>query len=276
MITFPNAKINLGLNITGVLPDGYHTICSVMYPVPWCDVLEIVPSQKGHTTLTMSGNAVNCPTEKNLVYKAYKLMSEHYPVPVVDIYLHKVIPDGAGLGGGSADAAFTLRLLRDMFCHDVADAELADLACRLGADCPFFVFNRPMSVTGIGTDMQPSDISLRGFTIMIVKPDGSVSTAEAYAGVEPVVPDRTAIDIVSYVPVEQWSGLMVNDFERSVFKSVPECEAIKRDMYASGAVYAQMSGSGSAVFGLFAVEPPELSHLAKKYHSMHCFVSKLD
>ena len=182
MVVFPNAKINLGLNITSRREDGYHILTSIMLPIGWHDILEIVPSNYGATTLTTSGNKVDCPPESIIVMKAYRALANHAKLPSVNIYLRKIIPDGAGLGGGSADAAFTLKALNNMFKLNYSDDELAEIASTLGADCPFFIYNRPMIAEGIGTDLTPTDISvLSGKTLLIVKPDIHISTAEAYA-----------------------------------------------------------------------------------------------
>lgn len=252
MVVFPNAKINLGLNITSRRPDGYHDICSLMVPVPWCDILEIVPAKSTGTRLTVSGRAVDCPPEKNLVMKAVRALEKTVEVPDVDIYLHKIIPDGAGLGGGSADAAFTLTALNDMFSFGLSQEQLAETAATIGADCPFFIFNRPMMATGTGTTLTSFDCgALNGLHIVIIKPGIHISTAEAYAGVTPRMPDRMPEDILR-LPPDQWRGLLVNDFEASLAYDYPQIGDLRNSLYAHGAVYASMSGSGSAVYGLFA------------------------
>lgn len=251
MVVFPNAKINLGLNIVERRADGYHNIETVMYPVKWCDVLEVVPSKGDDTTLTVTGRAVDCPAEKNLVMKAYRMMSEEVGVlPPTDIYLRKIIPDGAGLGGGSADASFTLMCLNDMFKLGMTDDKLADIASRIGADCPFFIYNRPMSATGIGTEFAPVKIDLSGYNVAIVKPRVSVPTAKAYSG---VVPQRPNYDLNEALrrPMSEWNGVVKNDFEESVFALYPEIGAVKSGLQRMGAEYVSMSGSGSAVYGIF-------------------------
>lgn len=250
MILFPNAKINIGLDIVSKRPDGYHNIETVMYPVPWRDVLEIVPAKGSETTLTVTGREVNCPAEKNLVMKAYNALSAKVGLPPVDIYLRKIIPDGAGLGGGSADAAFTLVGLNSLFALGLSDRELADIAAGLGADCPFFVYNRPMLCTGIGTDFTPVDLNLKGYGIVIVKPEVSVPTALAYSRVTPAEPTVKLADKITVMPA-QWQGQIKNDFESSVFPSYPEVGKIKEKLIDLGAIYASMSGSGSAVYGIF-------------------------
>lgn len=251
MITFPNAKINLGLDILRRRPDGYHDISTVMVPVPWTDILEAVPARGCGTTLTVSGRQVDCPPEKNLVMKAYRALSAKVQLPDIDIYLRKIIPDGAGLGGGSADASFLLTMVARMASLNISDRELASLAATLGADCPFFVYNRPMLCTGTGTEMTPIDVpSLNGLGILIVKPPVCVPTALAYSRVSPAEPRLSVAEILS-LPPEQWQGLLKNDFEPSVFTAYPEVARVKESILSLGPVYASMSGSGAAVYGLF-------------------------
>lgn len=250
MILFPNAKINLGLNVVRRRPDGYHDLETLFYPVPWRDVLEIVPAKGDTTTLTVTGRNVDCPPEKNLVMKAYSALDAMSPLPPVDIYLQKIIPDGAGLGGGSADAAFTLKGLNELFSLGYSDEELAETATKIGADCPFFIYDVPMLATGIGNVFSPISINLSSMTIVIVKPPVHVSTKEAYSGVTPALP---AVDIRSTLidPVECWRGVLKNDFEDSIFPLHQEIADVKTRLYDLGAVYASMSGSGASVYGLF-------------------------
>lgn len=251
MILFPNAKINLGLDIVGKRPDGYHNIETVMIPVPWTDVLEIVPAEGKESTLTVSGRKVDCPTEKNLVMRAFRALESEFGLPPVDIYLRKIIPDGAGLGGGSADAAFTLKGLNSLFELGLTDERLAETAAKLGADCPFFINNRPMLCTGIGTDFSPVDVDLSGYSIVIVKPQVSVPTAQAYSRVTPAMPSRHIADVLAESSVDGWQATLKNDFEASVFPLYPLVGDIKARLIEMGAAYASMSGSGSAVYGLF-------------------------
>ncbi len=250
MITFPNAKINLGLNIVKRRSDGYHNIETVFYPISLTDVLEIVPARDGETTLRCYGNPVDCPVEKNLVMKACRLMQERYDIQPVEIHLYKHIPDGAGLGGGSSDAAHTLVMLNKMFELGISDADLAAMAATLGADCAFFVYNRPMMATGIGDVLSPLDVDLKGKTLLLVKPPVGVDTRTAYSRVAPAKP---VVDLAQTIaqPVESWDGLLVNDFEPSVFAALPQLWLIKAQLMDAGAQYAAMSGSGSTVFGIF-------------------------
>lgn len=273
MILFPNAKINLGLDIVRKRPDGYHDIETVMMPIPWRDILEIVPARGEETTLTVSGREVNCPPEKNLVMKAYRALEARVELPAVDIYLRKVIPDGAGLGGGSADAAFTLRGLNELFALDLSDETLAEIASGLGADCPFFIYNRPMLCTGTGTDMEPIDIDLSGLTLAVVKPQVSVPTAEAYSHTSPRLPEVALRESIRR-PLESWQGVVKNDFEPSVFPSYPSIAAIKSQLLDAGAIYASMSGSGSAVYGIFK-DDILADTLSQQFAGCSVFVEKI-
>ena len=251
MITFPNAKINLGLNIVERRPDGYHNIETVFYPGPLTDVLEIVPANDGdETTLTSYGNKVDCPPEKNLVMKAYRLLQAQYGLPAVAIHLYKHIPDGAGLGGGSSDAAHALVMLNKMFSLGLSDRELAAHAVTLGADCAFFIYNRPMLATGIGDVLSPIDVNLKGRTLLLVKPAMGVDTRTAYSRVKPQAPATPLTEILPR-PINSWDGMLVNDFEPSVFAALPQLWLIKARLLDAGAQYAAMSGSGSTIFGIF-------------------------
>ena len=254
MISFPNAKINLGLDILRRRPDGYHDISTVMIPVPWCDVLEAVPATGTDTTLTVSGRGVDCPQEKNLVMKAYRALEQLVELPPLDLYLRKIIPDGAGLGGGSSDASGLLKMLNTMLDLDLSNEQLAEVASTLGADCPFFIADSPMLCTGTGTTMTPIDIpALEGVSVLIVKPAVSVPTAAAYSRVIPALPSRPVEEIVT-LPVEQWQGLLKNDFEPSVFAAYPEVGRVKETIMSLEPLYASMSGSGAAVYGLFPAD----------------------
>lgn len=253
MITFPNAKINLGLNITEKRPDGYHNLETIFYPIPLEDALEACPRKEGlgSYSLSQSGLSIEGDAENNLVVKAYKLLDETYHLPPVDIYLHKHIPSGAGLGGGSADAAFMLKLLNRMYRLNLTDDQLEAYAARLGADCAFFVRNQPTYAEGIGNIFSPVELSLAGWQLLLVKPNIFVSTRDAFARIRPRHPERNLRDLISQ-PVESWKDYMINDFEESVFPQFPAIGDIKTELYRLGAVYASMSGSGSSVYGLFA------------------------
>lgn len=252
MIQFACCKINLGLDVLRRLPSGYHELETVMMSVPWTDVVELTPSE--HTELVVTGRRVDCPAEKNLVMKAYRLLSDELGgLPPTRLQLEKIVPDGAGLGGGSSDAAYVLRGLNELYNLGLSSEQLAALASRLGADCPFFIYDTPMLCTGIGTDLQPIDLprELHGMYIVIVKPNVSVSTAEAYAHVVPSMRETPLSERIK-LPLNRWQGVITNDFEASVFPVHPQLALIKDALIEHGAVYASMSGSGSALFGLFS------------------------
>ncbi len=255
MIAFPNAKINLGLNIIGRRADGYHNLETVFYPIPLEDALEVTTLHDAAADkdyeFHLHGTHLDCTADENLVIKAYRLLGSHFSLPPVDIHLLKRIPSSAGLGGGSSDAAFMLKMLNECFSLGLSDSRLEELASSLGADCPFFIKNLPVYAEGTGNIFSPlQDFSLAGYNLWLVKPDIFVSTREAFAKVTPRKPDVRLKDIVR-LPLSEWRGLMHNDFEESVFAQYPSIALIKEEMYARGAMYASMSGSGSSVYGIF-------------------------
>lgn len=254
MVVFPCSKINLGLNIVERRPDGYHNIETVFYPIPLHDNLE-VESAKNATQpylLHLSGlHLDNADSQHNLVIKAFNSVRDDYQqIPPVEIWLHKRIPSGAGLGGGSSDAAFMMRLLNEKYHLEMSDEDIEYRLSRLGADCPFFYKAQPTFATGIGNQLMPIDFDLGGYVLLLVKPDIHVSTRDAYALVCPK-PSRESLLYSLSRPIETWRETVKNDFEQSVFQQHPEIAAIKQTLYDMGAVYASMSGSGSCVFGLF-------------------------
>ncbi len=248
MVVFPHCKINLGIHIISRREDGYHNIETCFYPVPWTDILEIIPAQT--FSFTSSGSLIPGKEEDNLCIKAYHLLREQFNLGSVKIHLHKVLPTGAGLGGGSSDAAFTLRLLNSVFDLNLTDIQLQQFASQLGSDCAFFIDDKPMLGSGRGEQLRPLPLSLKGFYLMLVKPDIHISTSEAYAGVDPQVHNQPLSETLTQ-PLAEWKVSLVNDFERSVLKKYPAIAAIKEQMYADGALYASMSGSGSSVYGIF-------------------------
>ena len=252
MITYPNAKINLGLNITEKRPDGYHNLETIFYPIPLQDALEITPWEGGERKykLAQSGIQIAGDDENNLVVKAYKLLDSLYNLPPIEINLLKHIPSGAGLGGGSADAAFMLCMLNQHFQLNIPNEQLEVYAAQLGADCAFFVENKPTFAEGIGNIFSPIELSLKGYKLLLVKPDIFVSTRDAFAQIKPKRP-TISLKEVAKMPVEAWKTYMVNDFEESVFPQFPAIADIKAKLYDMGAIYASMSGSGSSVFALF-------------------------
>lgn len=254
MIRFPNCKINLGLTVVRKRPDGFHDIETVFYPVPLFDVLEVVPSRSGKSSFQCTGLEIPGDPYENLAWQACKLLNEDQDLPTVDVYLLKNIPMGAGLGGGSADAAFMLKLLSDLFELELPDTRLIDYARQLGADCAFFIRNRPVLAYGKGDVFENIDLDLSGYHIAIVKPDIHIDTKMAYAGVSPSQPDQDIKDILQ-LDLSEWKANLKNDFEAGIFKQHPLIRKIKEELYEKGALYAAMSGSGSAVYGLFRQKP---------------------
>ncbi|MDE5887764.1 MAG: 4-(cytidine 5'-diphospho)-2-C-methyl-D-erythritol kinase [Muribaculaceae bacterium] len=274
MIKFVNAKINIGLNIVGKREDGYHNLETVFFPIglengmpqqpaPFDDILEISldRNKPSGCRFQLMGRRLNCAPEKNLVVKAATLFFNTYyektgiaiEEGMYNIILDKNLPEGAGLGGGSADAAFCLTGLNEMFDEPFSKNRLAEMAVKLGADCPFFIFNTPSFAEGIGEELTPIELDLSGCWLMIVKPDVFVSTKEAFAGITPKKP-RFDLRFLPNLPLERWREMVVNDFEDSIFPQFPQLKALKDEFYESGAVYASMSGSGSSIYGIYRDE----------------------
>ena len=262
MISFPIAKVNLGLNVVARRPDGYHNLQTVFYPVPIKDVLEIYPMAEDFPSevdcdIKVTNIHVEGDEQRNLVVRAYNLLKQDFPaLPRLHTHLYKGIPTQAGMGGGSSDASAMLLLLDEQFNLGLTEQQLIDYAAKLGADCPFFIMNRPAYAEGIGERLTPIDLSLKGWYMAVVRPDIPVPTKEAFARITPQMPQKCCKDIVMQ-PIETWKDELVNDFELSVFAVHPELADIKERLYRQGAVYAAMSGSGSALFGLFK-EPVDI------------------
>lgn len=267
MITFPNAKINLGLNIVEKRPDGYHNLETIFYPIHIEDALEIGILNNTDTDfrLHVSGITVDGTPEDNLVVKAYRMLKQDFDLPPIEIYLYKHIPSGAGLGGGSADAAFMLKLLNNKFRLNIPINKLEEYAARLGADCAFFIQNTPTFAKGIGNVFENIELNLDSYHIAIVKPDIFVSTRDAFSLIKPSYPKISLKEIIKQ-PVETWKNDMMNDFEESVFSKYPAIGNIKQKLYDLGAIFASMSGSGSSVFGIFKEK------INLKEHFCGCFV----
>ena len=248
VLTFPSCKINLGLRITEKRPDGYHNLQSCFYPVGWSDVLEAVPA----TDFSFSSSGLPIPgdADKNLCVRAYELLKADHNLPPVQIHLHKIVPIGAGLGGGSADAGFMLTLLNEQFTLGLSVSILEDYARKLGSDCAFFIQNRPLYCTEKGDVFSEIVADLNGYYILLVYPNLAISTAEAYAGVRPRQPEIALYDQLKQ-PIDTWRTTVHNDFEESLFPKYPILNQIKQDLYEAGAVFASMSGSGSTVYGIF-------------------------
>lgn len=252
MISFPNCKINIGLNIVSKRSDGYHDIETVFYPLTLCDALEVLPEGIGRTEdeICIEGMELEGAAEQNLCMKALRLMQKELPIPPLKIVLMKKIPVGAGLGGGSSDAAFTLKMVNTLSGAGYTDERLREMASVLGSDCAFFIVNKPAFACGKGDQLSQISVHLEGLTILVVKPPVFVSTAEAYSGTTPTQPERSLKELIQ-LPVAEWKHVIKNDFEHTIFSRHPEIAAIKKRMYEKGALYASMSGSGSAVFGIF-------------------------
>ena len=264
MLVFPNAKINLGLNITGIRTDGFHDIETEMIPIALCDALEIISSDGKKVEFRSSGLLIPGNEKENLCIQAYTLLKEEFHIPAVKIHLHKVIPMGAGLGGGSSDAAWSLKLLNAIFNLNLTANRLLDYARLLGSDCAFFIENIPVFATGKGDQFEKVPLNLQGYSIAVIVPPVHVSTAEAYKTVSVKKPAEDIRYIMKEHPRE-WKDRLINDFEGPVFQRYSILKKIKGDLYNAGAVYASMSGSGSAVFGLFERRLPEMGAFAGCY-----------
>ena len=294
MIKFVNAKINIGLNVVAKREDGYHDLETVFYPVglecglphqpePFDDVLEVTydGGEVSGCRFQFVGRRINCPPKKNLVVKAASEFLGKYNNNFSDlgnfgmfgITLDKHLPDGAGLGGGSADASFTLTMLNEITGNKFSEEEIKVMAIKLGADCPFFLKNTPCFASGIGEQLTPLDLNLKGYTILIVKPDVYVSTADAFAGITPKKPEFD-LRFLPYLPIEEWKDKVVNDFEATVFAKHPELGELKQKLYESGAAYASMSGSGSSIYAIYSdsvIANEERDRLKSTYQGIWLF-----
>lgn len=250
MIVFPTCKINLGLRITDKRPDGFHNLQSCFYPVGWGDILEAIPSPSANTSFTSSGLPIPGSPTHNLCIRAYELLRADVELTPIQMHLHKLVPIGAGLGGGSADAAFALKLLNDQFSLGLSNTRLEDYARLLGSDCAFFIQNRPLYCTQKGDVFSDIAVDLKGYFIVLVYPNLAISTAEAYAGIKPRQPAANLYEQL-LEPVANWRHTIHNDFEDSLFPRYPVLGQVKEQLYELGAVYASMSGSGSTVYGIF-------------------------
>lgn len=262
MICYPNAKINIGLEVVRKRDDGFHDIETVFYPLSLSDILEMNVSTT--TSLTLSGIDIVDDPNKNLVLKAYRLLKNDFSLPPVSFHLHKQIPTGAGLGGGSADGAYTLKGLNALFNLNIDTEKLENYASQLGSDCAFFIQNKPIFAEGRGNIFSPINLCLKGYWLVLVKPPFAVSTAQAYAGVKPELPGSKLTELVK-MTVSEWGEKVVNRFEESVFSIFPEIGKIKQTLLDNGAVYAAMSGSGSTVYGIFEQVPNELKTQFQNY-----------
>lgn len=263
MIAFPNCKINLGLNITGKRNDGYHNLETVFYPIDFFDALEIISSQSEHE-FTVSGIPIEGDKD-NLCIKAYDLLKKDFPqLPVIKIHLHKAIPTGAGLGGGSSDAAFSLKILNEKFSLSLTNEQLKSYALQLGSDGPFFLYNKPCLATGRGEQLEPVNIDLSSYKILLVNPGIHINTSWAFSKIKITSPQKSIKEIITQ-PVEIWEHQLLNDFEKPVFENYPEIKKIKETLYNCGAIYASLSGSGSTVYGIFNKRDSTETEFPKNY-----------
>lgn len=269
MVSFPNCKINLGLNIIRKRADGYHDLETVFYPVAFRDVLEVIKFQdtsfkvqelsnqypdsyrKSTINFSSTGLPINGPKSDNLCVKAYHLLQQHFPdLPAVQMHLHKVIPMGAGLGGGSADGAFALQLLNNIFKLNLSNQQLINYALQLGSDCPFFIDNKPCFATSRGEKMQPIDLNLSTYQLVIINPKIHIGTSWSFGNITPQIPTTSILQIIQH-PIETWKNELINDFEKPAINKYPEIGNIINTLYNNGAIYSAMTGSGSSVFGIF-------------------------
>lgn len=251
MVVFPNCKINLGLHVISKRDDGYHNIETIFYPLPLYDVLEVVENKIPLTQLFLSGIEIEGETNNNLCIKAYDLLKKDFPhLPFIKIYLHKNIPAGAGLGGGSADGAFMLKLLNEKFSLNLNEASLLQYALQLGSDCPFFIINKPCLAQSRGEDLKEIKVDLSGYKLILINTEIHIKTGWAFAQLSPSSPKKNIKECITQ-PIHTWKNSLQNDFELPVFSAHPSLQKIKNDLYNAGALYAAMSGSGSTFFGIF-------------------------
>lgn len=259
MISFPNCKINLGLHILGKREDGFHNLETVFFPVPFKEALELITSTSTEIEFTATGLAIDGNAADNLCVQAYHLLKKDFPeIPAVKIHLHKSIPLGAGLGGGSADAACMLKLLNEKFKLDLSTARLINYALQLGSDCPFFIINKPCFATGRGEVLEETALDLSAYKIVLINPGIHINTGWAFSNITPALPVKS-IHVIIQQPIKTWKDELKNDFETAVFTAYPTVKEIKESLYAQGAIYAAMSGSGSTVFGIFEANTGSLS-----------------
>ncbi len=255
MIQYTQCKINIGLNILFRRNDGFHEIDTVFYPVNFLnDAVEVIFSDDDCDHVYVTGLEIDAPIEDNLCYKAVQLLRQYYMFPKISVYLYKKVPMGAGLGGGSADATTTLMIINDLFCLEITKTQLMEFAAQLGSDCAFFVSSTPQLGKGRGEKLTPISLDLSGKFLMIVKPNIHISTADAYKNVKPNN-HRDSLAKISNIPLGEWKHFVENDFELSVFEKYPQIAELKNKLYQHGAVYAQMSGSGAACYGIFDKSP---------------------
>ncbi len=263
MIFFPNAKINIGIYITDKRNDGYHNLETIFYPISLTDILEIQKQKTNQRIFNNTGIRLPVSAKQNLCYRAYQLMQQQHSIPEADFHLHKIIPYGAGLGGGSSDASFTLKALNQLFRLNLKDDKLKNMAEQIGSDCPFFIDNKPSIAWEKGNKTEPIHLSIKGLHLLLVIPDIQIDTQTAYKGIKPRKREKSLKEVVLNEPVEKWNDKVTNDFEGHILKAYPLLKQIKHILAEMGAVFTSLSGSGSAIYGLFREKPTpenELRH----------------
>ncbi len=267
MVAFPNCKINIGLRIIEKRPDGFHNLETIFYPVGWKDAVEIISNHENVQEVTWSQSGINIPGDEldNLCIKAYQLLKADFPeIPPVQMHLLKAIPMGAGLGGGSADAAFVLQLLNQQYNLNLSTRQLLDYALKLGSDCPFFIINKPCLATGRGEILEEIPLDLSAYKILLVNPGIHINTGWAFSKITPQKP-ATGLSALVTSPIHEWQQLIINDFEKPVMQAHPELASIKETLLTNGAVYAAMSGSGSSFYGIFHKESQAVFDFPARY-----------
>ena len=254
MLLFPNAKINLGLQIINKRDDGFHNLETIFVPVPWTDILEVVPNNSEEINFKCTGLLIPGKTQNNFIVKAFYAMQAQYKISGVDVHLHKNVPIGGGLGGGSSDVAFFVKGINELFDLKLSNATMKEIVLPYGSDCPFFIENKPQLGTGIGTTLDPIAIDLTGYWMVLVAPDVHVATAQAYAKIQPKAPKHRLRELINK-PIATWKEYMKNDFEKSVFSKFPAVAKVKQTLISAGALYASMSGSGATCYGIFKEKP---------------------
>jgi 4-diphosphocytidyl-2-C-methyl-D-erythritol kinase len=276
MVVFPNAKINLGLRVVSKRSDGYHDLDTVFYPIPVTDILELITNRElNQPEFSFASTGLSIPggIDQNLCYKAYQLLKKDHPdLPAIQVHLHKLIPMGAGLGGGSSDGAFMLTLLNEQYGLQLSNEQLKEYALQLGSDCPFFINNQPCAATGRGEIMKNIDLTLKGYHLVLVCPGIHVSTKEAFHNIVPHAANPTCEELVKK-PLSEWKSTLINDFEIPVFSLYPAIGEIKKMLYDKGAIYASMTGTGSTVYGIFEREPDLENIFPSHYQIISKFVS---
>jgi 4-diphosphocytidyl-2-C-methyl-D-erythritol kinase len=266
MLSFPNCKINIGLNITHKREDGFHDLETIFYPIyNYKEALEIIEAKE--FSIKTTGTNLQIDVEANIVTKAFRIIKNEYKIPNIKIHLHKTLPFGAGLGGGSADASFMLQLLNKNFELNISEEQLLNFALQLGSDCPFFIKNKPMYAQGRGEIFEEINLNLAGKFICVITPNMHISTADAFKNIKPNIPKQNLKNLVEQ-PIQNWQDTIVNDFEKTVFIAHPKLTLIKKNLYANGALYASLSGSGSSVYGIFENEI-DTHFLSKTKHHFH-------